>query len=375
MAKKRLLILGGYGNTGRHICRLLLQETDVELMLGGRSPDKAHQAADELNREIDGKRAAGMCVDASLQKSLQAAFQDVDMIIAASSTAEYARLTAEAALSCDIDYLDIHFSPDKVRELQSLKHNIQKAGRCFITEAGFHPGLPAALIRHAAKLFTEIDSACVGSLILQKIPTWDSVTEIVNAYKNYNGQFYENGRWRKFESRKFDFGNEFGKRTCYSLFLEELRQIPQVLPALTKAGFYMAGFNWFVDWFFTPAAMLSLKIWPRIAINPLAACLRWGINTFSSPPFGTLLKVEAHGVKNGQKASFEMRLFNEDAYLFTAIAVVACLLQYLDGRILKPGLWMMGQVVEPRRLLKDMKRMGIEITEKMEGADAVNAKR
>jgi hypothetical protein len=48
-----------------------------------------------------------------------------------------------------------------------------------------------------------------------------------------------------------------------------------------------------------------------------------------------------------------------DAYYVTAVPVAACLLQYLDGSIDQPGLWIMGQVVDPYRFVNDMRRMGI----------------
>jgi saccharopine dehydrogenase (NAD+, L-lysine-forming) len=40
---------------------------------------------------------------------------------------------------------------------------------------------------------------------------------------------------------------------------------------------------------------------------------------------------------------------------------VACLLQYLEGSIARPGLWLMGQAVDPVRLVEDMERMGVEV--------------
>ena len=41
--------------------------------------------------------------------------------------------------------------------------------------------------------------------------------------------------------------------------------------------------------------------------------------------------------------------------------MIACIKQYLDETIKKPGLWMMGHLVEPERLMKDMEAMGMEI--------------
>ncbi|MDH3367892.1 MAG: hypothetical protein OEO17_08610, partial [Gemmatimonadota bacterium] len=41
---------------------------------------------------------------------------------------------------------------------------------------------------------------------------------------------------------------------------------------------------------------------------------------------------------------------------------VAALLQYLDGSIRKPGLWQQALVVEPRRFMADLERLGATVT-------------
>jgi saccharopine dehydrogenase (NAD+, L-lysine-forming) len=83
------------------------------------------------------------------------------------------------------------------------------------------------------------------------------------------------------------------------------------------------------------------------------------LRTFTAPPYGTLLKVEASGEKDGNAKKMEVIISHPDGYLFTAIPVAACLLQYLDGSIGKPGLWMQAHIVDPDRLMKDMQRMDI----------------
>jgi hypothetical protein len=75
------------------------------------------------------------------------------------------------------------------------------------------------------------------------------------------------------------------------------------------------------------------------------------------------LKVEARGEKDGHSHPVEVTLFHPDGYWFTAIPTVACLLQVLDGSVRKPGLWFQANLVDPTRLMKDMRRMGIEIQE------------
>jgi saccharopine dehydrogenase (NAD+, L-lysine-forming) len=42
--QKKVLILGGYGNTGFLIAKLRLQESDVQLVIAGRNLSRAQQA-------------------------------------------------------------------------------------------------------------------------------------------------------------------------------------------------------------------------------------------------------------------------------------------------------------------------------------------
>lgn len=363
---RSILILGGYGYTGRLLARHLMQETDVRLVVTGRNAEKARQFAAQLNADFAGDRVTGAGADAADPESLRRAFCGVDLVLVASTTVEHTQKVARAALEAGIDYLDIQYSPKRVPVLQSLAAEIREAGRCFITEAGFHPGLPAAMVRYAARNFSRMETAIVGSVLNPEggLPWSESVYELVEAFKDYQGQVFKGGRWQaagSFDTRRIDFGGEFGRRTCYSMFLEEMRPLPDCYPSLKATGFYVAGFNWFVDYLITPPMMLALKLWPERAVKPMAKLLYWGTKTFSSPPYGVIVKVEAGGEKDGNPTRVGIAAFHEDGYEFTAIPVVASLLQYLDGSIKRPGLWMMGHLVDPARLFTDMERMGIKI--------------
>ena len=107
--------------------------------------------------------------------------------------------------------------------------------------------------------------------------------------------------------------------------------------------------------------MFALWLSPRTALKPVSRLLIWGLQAFSRPPFGVILKLQARGEKDGSLRESELSLCHPDGYVFTAVPVVACLLQYLDGCAKKPGLWMMSHLVDPGRLIHDMQRMGIEV--------------
>jgi len=371
MHPKTLLLLGGYGNAGRPLARLLLQETDDCLVIAGRNGEKATSAARALNRVYGGERVAGIAADVSDASSLKRAFQGVDMVVVASSTARYARQVASAALEARIDYLDIQYSTQKIAALKSLAAQVTAAGLCFVTDGGFHPGLPAVLVRYAAPCFDSLGKANVGSVLKQD---WASLTvpdetviELIEEINDFEPLFFKDGRWVKarfsgmLDYQTMDFGGKFGRQYCVPMFLEEMRSLPETIPALKETGFFVGGFNWFVDWLILPLAIIGLRTWPQGTTRPLAKLMRWGLNTFSKPPYGIVLKLEALGTKYGEAKAMELSLYHEDGYMFTAIPVAACLLQYLDGSIRKPGLWTQANLVEPDRLVRDMARMGVEV--------------
>ena len=63
--------------------------------------------------------------------------------------------------------------------------------------------------------------------------------------------------------------------------------------------------------------------------------------------------------ENNQVKHMQIELSHEDGYHFTAIPVVACLLQYFNER--KTGLWFQAEYVEPQKFIDDLIRMGIKI--------------
>ncbi|MFA6240042.1 MAG: saccharopine dehydrogenase NADP-binding domain-containing protein [Candidatus Hydrogenedentales bacterium] len=371
-APHTILVLGGYGNTGLPLVAQILRETEARVIVAGRTRERAERAVAQFQHDFAPERVEAAVVDAADAKSLWNALSGVDVLVAASSTAKHVRTVASAALAARCDYLDVQYSTAKMRALASMRGEIEQAGRCFIADCGFHPGLPAALVRHVASQFDTLETANVSSIIQIDWDTLDlgrdTIDEFVGEFTDYEAQFFKEGAWNSAsmwstkDFRRVDFGPPFGERVCAPMLFEELRSLPQQIPGLRETGFFIAGFNPVTDNLVMPLAIVAFRYFPRMLGPAMARLMHWSMRRFARPPYECILRVDAQGQKDGRTMRAAIELRHTDGYLMTAIPVAACLKQMLIGGIRKPGLWTMGNVVETQRLFDDMARMGLPAT-------------
>ena len=282
----RIVILGGYGYAGRLLAAHLLERSGAEIVLAGRHLEKAQAYAEKLNAgfrqtspvytgpQPAGERVSAVRADAASMQDLRLALAGADLLVVAAPVTQHADTVVHAALGAGVDYLDIQLSAQKLALLRSLAPEIERSGRCFITEAGFHPGLPAAMVRAAAAQLDRLDAAIVGGYlnIGRQTPYSEAVDELMEAFVDYQAQVFKDGSWTKpgsWSTRRIDFGREIGERRCVSMFFEELRDLPVMIPTLRETGFYISETHWLVDWVITAIVFAGLKIAPRRGIRPL----------------------------------------------------------------------------------------------------------
>jgi saccharopine dehydrogenase (NAD+, L-lysine-forming) len=361
---KTIAILGGYGRAGQAIARHLVKETDARILVLGRDLQRAQQAAENLNAGHASPRAQGFSVDARDGGSLKAALQDADIAVNCVRTIGFVETVMKAALAAKTDFMDITLNPKEIHSVcEQLRIGIVGQGRCFIIDAGIIPGMPSTLVRYAVAHLGAVERVALGELMRFREWPREAIAEFLEDLQNisWGSQIFQGSAWRKARGggkRKMDFGPLFGMQTCYAYKLPELDDLPE-RHGLGELGMYSAAFgHWVTDTLFM--MMFLFKVGRAGRGAKLGACaLDWAFRRFSRPPFGLCLKLEAESA-SGQ--SLEVILSHEDGYEATAIPVVSCLLQWLDGSINKPGVWTMGYLVEPVRLMADAARMGMQVT-------------
>jgi saccharopine dehydrogenase-like NADP-dependent oxidoreductase len=366
--KKNILILGGYGKAGRQIAALLLRrKPELTIALAGRNLEKADKESARINQALGSQNVIALRLDASNKTELLEAFQWADFIVNAASTMEHTSTMVEAVLESGNDYLDTQLSsPTKLNVLFQNAEQFVANDICFVTDGGFHPGLPAALIRYSALQMDEIEKGNVyGALKINWAElgvTKGTMAEFIDEFKQYSTAVYKDRKWQEqsfTNYRSFNFGAPFGEEQCLPMYLEEMKVLTDQLPEIKETGFYLTGFNKVLDNLLLPIIFLGIKIVPRQWAWPFVRLFLWG-STFTKPPYGVKLVSECSGTRENQPVNMRIEIANSDEYLLTAAPVVACLLQLLDGSIRKPGLWFESNLVEPERFLADIQQLGIE---------------
>ena len=372
MESPLIVVLGGYGNTGRACAQLLLEHTLARVVIAGRDLGRAEGFARELNAGHAGDRVSAARADAAEAGSLQAAFREAAVVVAASSTSEHAAGVARAVLEAGADYIDPQYSTPKLEALRRLAPEIEAAGLCFVTEGGFHPGLPASLIRFAASRVDRLQRARVASVIQINWSALDlspvTVRELVLEFRDYRALHYRNRRWIApgwLESMRpfwVEFGHGYGRRYTMPMFLEELRPLPEMIPTLEETGFFVGGFNPLVDFVILPLGMAWMAMAGERGAAGFGRLLLWGLKRFTPPPYGTLLQLDAQGGSAGHVQRMRLAVAHPDGYLMTAAPMVGCMMQMLDGTARRPGLHLQALLVDPARLLDDLRIMGVEVS-------------
>lgn len=367
-----ILILGGYGATGRALTTHLLRQVSCQIIVAGRNLDKALAFVNSLRDP----RVTAQRVDASDFSSLRQVLSRVNLLLVAAPTTHHTETVVRAALEAGVDYLDVQYGDLKLAALRAHEREIHEKKLCFVTEAGYHPGLPSAMIRYAASKMQCIYSAHVGGYLnMGPLPYTEAVDELMEGFIHYQAQTLKYGAWTdpgQWNTRKFDFGEEVGTRSCYSMFFEELRCLPAMYPTLKDMGFYISGSNPLADLILTPIIMLGLKLAPKRGIRPLGKLMWWAMGR-SKPPYKVVLKVEATGMARNREVQIEASVEHEDGYELTAIPVVAFLKQY--DQIRRPGLHLMGHLLDPDCLFQDMERMGARVKTSIQEVSNIHQRR
>lgn len=358
-SRSSIVVIGGYGNAGRAIVELLLRQTDRPVVVAGRRRDRA----EGLVAQLADPRATAATADATDPASLAPLLADAAVVIVASGTSAAWQVTAEAALAAGCHQLDIQIGSGKNEGLRALDAHAREAGVCIVTDCGFHPGVPAAMVRAAAADRAGLTRAVVSSWIAVDWAALDpfsdsTITEMVDEFTDYRYEALVDGRWTSpRRQRHVEFPDPVGPQRVAAMGLDEMHAVAEALPGLRETGFYVGGFPNIVNYGVFPLMYAAVRIAPKRALLPAGRVLDRALRRLSRPPFATILQLD--GAVGDEPLRPLLRLRHEDGYLITAAPVVATVRQLLASPT--PGVHLQGMLVEPTAFFADVAAMGVSV--------------
>ena len=239
---RTVLLLGGSGEAGRPLASLLLRETRARVIIAGRNLLRARAVADSLGRAFPGRVSAAE-VDAADPKSVVRAVMGVDLLVVAASVARHTAILADACMARGVDWFDLMYAPQREAVLAERADEIRDRGRCFITDGGLNPGLPAVLVRQAARYVDRLERADVAAYVgvdWRRVGPADATAEeLVDALRAHESGVIEDGRWRRLGIGRrrgivsADLGVPYGRRSCHAAS-HEVASISIPTPTMTR---------------------------------------------------------------------------------------------------------------------------------------------
>jgi hypothetical protein len=364
----RIVAIGASGNAGRAINGLLAPQLAAgdELVLAGRSAERLERARSEIDSPAEVSIAV---VDACDVPAVRAVVAGANLVVVTASRPDLVGVLAREVLDAGADWFDtLLSSPAKLAALRALEPEIVATGRCFVTDGGFHPGLPAVLVRWAGEQLDELIEADVSGGMridwMADTVAESTIEEMLDEFTHFDLTTWVDGerrpmRWS--ECPSVEFGEPIGRKLVVPMPLAEMDTLPQLYPSLRRCGFYICGFGPVMDYLMLPLLMVLGRIrWLRPAAIRLT---RWSMVHLASapPPHRLVIQTEVVGQRSGRPATATVQVSGSDGYVLTAAPAVACLLRVIDRSAHTPGLHLQAHLVPPGPFLADLAAMGLHV--------------
>jgi NAD(P)-dependent dehydrogenase (short-subunit alcohol dehydrogenase family) len=199
MSDKRpaVLVIGGSGVFGSHLCRRLARLGLYRIYVGGRSAKNAAGLLGEL-MAIDPQCAAEFVeVDrARLGSERMVQLEVFAVVDAAGPFQDCSYTVVNAAIAAGVHYIDLSDARAFVKGIDDFGGDAKAAGIAVLTGASSTPAISNAMIRHMVTDWKSIDRILVAILPGNHAPRGRSVMAAILSWVGEPVRVFDDGRWQ-----------------------------------------------------------------------------------------------------------------------------------------------------------------------------------
>lgn len=266
---KRVLVLGGYGNFGRFICQELAEDPNIQLLVAGRTMDKARAFVGTLPAS-----GAPSPVQLDVGDGLAQALQTLEPDIVINTVGPFQNQSYDVPKTCieaGSHYIDLADGREFVANISELNTKANSKGVCIISGASSVPALSAAVIDRYLPHFDQLESVDYGISTAQHTTRGLATTQAVLSYAGKPIQTRVDGTdkqvfgWQDIRAHNFE---GLGRRWLSNCDVPDLTLFPTSYPSLQSIRFY-AGLElavqqwgvWFLSWLVRIGLITNMANW------------------------------------------------------------------------------------------------------------------
>lgn len=236
----RVLIIGGYGNFGAYIAKSLSQESDIQLIIGGRTGQKGRDFVETFSGISNTPEWCQM----DYQTGFGATLKEVQPDIVIHTSGPFQNQSYEVALSCingGCHYIDLADARDFVVGISELNQLAKAKGTLVISGASSVPCLSAALIDQYIDEFKLLNSVDYGIATAQQTNRGLATTSAVLSYAGKPFKTLIDGTMQKivgWQDLHFRTLPTVGRRSFSNCDVPDLDLFPERYQDLKTLRFY-----------------------------------------------------------------------------------------------------------------------------------------
>ncbi len=306
----RVLIIGGYGNFGSFITKALAKEPNIQVIVAGRSAEKARQF-------ISGIEAvnAGESIALDISEDISGALKTIEPSIVIHTSGPFQDQGYGVAQACTdqgVHYIDLADGRKFVAGITELDAKAKGKDVLVVSGASSVPCLTSALIDYYLPEFKSLERLDYGITTAQKTARGLATTAAILGYTGrpiktlINGKMANIYGWQGLRVRKY---KALGWRLLGNCDVPDLALFPDRYPALKTIRFYAGLEIWFIhitlwalSWFVRIGFIRRL-----VKMAPLLLRLSFLFDWFGSSTSAFHMVLSGKG-KSGENKSIEFEL-------------------------------------------------------------------
>jgi saccharopine dehydrogenase-like NADP-dependent oxidoreductase len=360
---QRVLILGGTGRIGSSVAADVVTHTRADVILAGRNKTIGDRLCQQL-----GDRVRFQAVDLADTDGLKTAISQAHLVIHCAGPFHHRTgAVLSACIASGVNYLDVSDHSSYTRKAMELASEAQQAGITAIANTGIFPGISNSMVRQDVEQLDEVERIHLSYVVAGSGGA--GLTVMRTTFLGLQNPFsaWLEGRWQTVnpysDRETVAFPAPYGRTGVYWFDMPETFTLPSTFPAktvITKFGTVPDFYN-ILTWTVARGWHPWLLRQP-VVIEFLSRVSHWMTDVSDRiSGIGVAIRSEVSGTKAGKPATSISTLVHDNTAIAAGYGTGSIAQLLLDGRLSKPGVWVVEQALPTDLFLQTLHQRQLSI--------------